>query len=274
MRFVVVGDVHGRFALLSRILGKLKQVYGIGLAFQVGDLAFISSEDTEYLRMLTTAGLQESPLIFEGFDDIEEALCFLRGEIELPVPVLFVGGNHEDWPFLDQIEREAKEKGVKPPYSVAPHLYFLGRAGMIKVMGMRVAFLSGIYDRIRFELCSEHPLERWAITEKDEEKLLASEGPADIFLSHEWPTQLIKENEVVAIGCEVVDQALKHFKPPFSFHGHIHSYVRNRRYETECIGLDMLSADYYANKALAVCEYDGKTIRVLSENSSSFLSFI
>ncbi len=268
MRFVVVGDVHGQFGLFSKVLQNLKQKYNISVAFQVGDLAFISSDDRQYLKMLATPGPKEPPLIFDGFDNIEEALCFLRGEIELPVPVLFVGGNHEDWPYLDKFEKEAKEKGIKPPYLVAPHLYFLGRAGVVKVMGMRLAFLSGIYDRIRFEPCSEHPLERWAITKNDEERLLASDGPADIFLSHEWPAQLViktrKGNESVSIGCEVIDRALKHFKPQFSFHGHIHCYVRNRCYESECIGLNMLSTAYNENIALAICEYDGNAVKIIS----------
>ncbi|MBX6423428.1 metallophosphoesterase family protein [Thermosulfurimonas sp. F29] len=100
MRFAVVGDVHGRFELLARVLAVLRDRCGVELAFQVGDLAFLSSDDPEYLRILKASGPQDAPLIYEVFDNEVQAIKFLHGEIELPVPVYFVGGNHEDWPYL------------------------------------------------------------------------------------------------------------------------------------------------------------------------------
>jgi len=180
MRFAVIGDVHGRFELLARVLAVLRDRYGVKLAFQVGDLAFLSSDDPKYLKILKMAGPQAPPLIYEVFDNEVHAIRFLHGEIELPIPVYFVGGNHEDWPYLALVEDKMCEQGMAPPYEVAPNLFFLGRASVVEVAGMRVVVLSGIYDRVKWELCVTSPRKLYYHNQPDEEALLFNAPGADL----------------------------------------------------------------------------------------------
>ena len=268
MRFAVIGDVHGQFELLSRVLAALRDRHGIKLAFQVGDLAFISSEDPRYLKMLKMAGPQDAPLIYDAFDHEEEALRFLRGKIELPVPVYFVGGNHEDWPYLASVEDKMREQGVTPPYEIAPNLFFLGRASVVEVAGMRVVALSGIYDRLKWELCVESPRRLYFHNQEDEEAMLFNAPGADVLLAHEWPVKPVsgatwEEAVYAAIGSPTVDRLIRHFWPVLSFHGHMHRYERGIRggmgeRPTKWIGLDMLMADYMQRVfSIALCEFEG-----------------
>ena len=268
MRFAVIGDVHGKFELLARLLEVLRDRHGVELAFQVGDLAYLSSDDPRYLKVLKLAGPQTSPLIYDSFDDMAQALHFLRGEIELPVPVYFVGGNHEDWPHLALVEEKAKEQGLRPPYEIAPNLFFLGQAEVLEVAGVRVVALSGIYDRIRWELCTTSPRKLYYHNQEDEERLLLEAPGADLLVAHEWPVKLVQgatweEVAYATIGSPTVDRLIRHFRPVLSFHGHIHRYGEGVRgpvgkRPTRWVGLDLLVADHYRGvRNVAVCEFKG-----------------
>ena len=176
LKFAVIGDVHGHFEWLAEVLNILKHHENIQIAFQVGDLGFISSERYEYLQILTTGNAQNKPFIYEGFGNINETLAFLQGEITLPLPVFFVGGNHEDWLFLEKLQKEADERKLKSPYFVASNLYFLGRAGIIKIMGIQVGYLSGICEepgyKSSFSLFSAHLIKEEDLKNLFNQKLL------------------------------------------------------------------------------------------------------
>ncbi len=268
MRFAVVGDVHGRFELLARVLAVLKNCCGVELAFQVGDLAFLSSDDPKYLKILKMSGPQDPPLVYEVFDDETQAIRFAHGEIELPVPVYFVGGNHEDWPYLALVEEKMREQRLDPPYEIAPNLFFLGRAGVVEVAGMRIVALSGIYDRIKWELCVTTPRKLYYHNQEDEEALLSDASGADLLLAHEWPVKLgsgatWEEAAYRAVGSPTVGRLIRHFRPALSFHGHMHQYGQGTRGETnerptKWIGLDMLMADCFQKVfSVALCEFKG-----------------
>ncbi|OAQ20302.1 metallophosphoesterase family protein [Thermosulfurimonas dismutans] len=268
MHFAVIGDVHGRFELLARVLAVLRDRYGVELAFQVGDLAFLSSSDPKYLKALKMAGPQTPPLIYDVFDDEVQAIRFLHGDIELPVPVYFVGGNHEDWPYLDFVEEKMREQGIAPPYEIAPNLFFLGKASVVEVSEMRVVTLSGIYDRLKWELCVTSPRKLYYHNQEDEEALLFHAPGADLFIAHEWPVKLAsgatwEEAIYAAVGSPTVDRLIHHFRPALSFHGHMHRYAQGIRgpmgeRPTKWVGLDMLIVDHYHRvRNVALCEFEG-----------------
>jgi lariat debranching enzyme len=62
---------------------------------------------------------------------------YFSGEKVAPVLTLFVGGNHEASNHLQELPHGGW---------VAPNMYFLGRAGVVDVNGVRVGGLGGIYN--------------------------------------------------------------------------------------------------------------------------------
>lgn len=61
---------------------------------------------------------------------------YYSGEKEAPLLTIFIGGNHEASNFLQEL-----------PYGgwVAPKIYYMGYAGVIKVGNLRIGGLSGIF---------------------------------------------------------------------------------------------------------------------------------
>lgn len=64
------------------------------------------------------------------------ACRYHSGEKTAPVLTIFIGGNHEASNYLQEF-----------PYGgwVAPNIYYLGYAGVVRVGGLRIGGLSGIY---------------------------------------------------------------------------------------------------------------------------------
>ncbi|CAM9690951.1 unnamed protein product, partial [Hapterophycus canaliculatus] len=62
---------------------------------------------------------------------------YYNGELVAPVLTLFIGGNHEASAYLQELHYGGW---------VAPKIYFMGFAGVVKVGGVRIAGLTGIFN--------------------------------------------------------------------------------------------------------------------------------
>ena len=61
---------------------------------------------------------------------------YYSGEAIAPILTVFIGGNHEASNYLQELAYGGW---------VAPNIYYLGYAGVVKVGGIRIAGISGIY---------------------------------------------------------------------------------------------------------------------------------
>ncbi len=72
----------------------------------------------------------------EKYHQLQTFYKYYSGETRAPVLTLFVGGNHESTGYMTEL-----------PYGgwVAPDIYYMGFAGVLRFAGLRIAGLSGIY---------------------------------------------------------------------------------------------------------------------------------
>ncbi|VDN07761.1 unnamed protein product, partial [Thelazia callipaeda] len=129
----------------------------------------------------------------EKYRNLQTFHRYYSGEIEAPVLTVFVGGNHEASGFLQEL-----------PYGgwVAPKIYFMGHAGVIKFGGLRIAGLSGIYNKNDFDmghwerppftnygaLVSAYHVRSVDMFRLKQLKPKNSKGPLiDIMITHDWP---------------------------------------------------------------------------------------
>lgn len=130
---------------------------------------------------------------------------YYSGQLVAPVLTIFIGGNHEASNYLQEL-----------PFGgwVAPNIYYLGYAGVVNYNGLRIGGISGIYkgrdyQKGHFE-CSPYGEDTkrsvYHIRNVEVFRLKQLTDELDVFLSHDWPTEITK------YGNE--DQLLR-FKPFF-----------------------------------------------------------
>lgn len=222
----VVGDVHGRWAELAAQLeiacSFLEEGERLDAILQVGD-----AEATRDEQQLQEVFAKPDRHRLGDFHRV------VSGEIALPSPFFFIGGNHEPWRSLDANGGEVR--GGAP---IARDVRFLGRSGAVQVAGMTVAFLSGIRRPSGPTLQTAAEREALGSTcehgyyVQDEADELGRVPHADLLLTHDWPTGSGFVHKTAPAGDDVVADAVRRLRPIASFHGHMH---RSQEFEIDGI---------------------------------------
>lgn len=162
---------------------------------------------------------------------------YYSGEAQAPVLTLVVGGNHEASNHLFELYHGGW---------LAPNIYYLGAAGVVRYGPYRIAGISGIYysNDYRKPHSERLPYDRddirsvYHVREYDVQRLLQLRKPVDIVLSHDWPAWIelfgdYKDlyakkphffTSAVAdrLGSKPGTELLGHLRPRYWFSGHMH----------------------------------------------------
>ncbi|MBI3723606.1 metallophosphoesterase [bacterium] len=216
----VAGDVHGEIDELASLLARFEEATGhpVDLLLQVGDL-----EPHRFDRDL------ESLCMPEKRRSVGDFPLYAKGEKKLPCEVVFIGGNHEPWSFLEEHANGGE---------IAPGFTFLGRSGRVERFGLRIGGLSGIYNAAHSERPRSPRFEKRRATYfvRDEVALLLNGGPLDVLLVHEWPEGILEDRERgilptllrrSSVGNAPARLLVDRLAPPWVFCGHLH--VAHRR---------------------------------------------
>jgi lariat debranching enzyme len=163
--------------------------------------------------------------------------AYYSGERTAPVLTLVIGGNHEASNYFFELYHGGW---------LAPNIYYLGAAGVVRYGPWRIAGLSGIYksgdyrrphyERVPYD---SHGIRSvYHVREYDVEKLLQVTGQVDVCLSHDWPmwvelfgdyTALYKTRphfldsaKAASLGSLPALQVLGRLRPRYWFSGHMH----------------------------------------------------
>lgn len=173
---VCVGCTHGELDVVYSTVAKMEQESGrrCDLVLCCGD--FQAVRDPSDLESMAAPAKHLKMQDFHRYH---------RGERVAPVLTIFVGGNHEASAHL-----------LHMPLGgwVAPNIYFLGHAGVVTFMGLRIGGVSGIFKS--HDAGSGH-WEEVPLSESSKRsvyhsraidaQLLGLAGPLDVVLSHDWP---------------------------------------------------------------------------------------
>uniref|UniRef100_A0A5F9CN59 Lariat debranching enzyme n=1 Tax=Oryctolagus cuniculus TaxID=9986 RepID=A0A5F9CN59_RABIT len=215
----------GKWLFMSSANSKKKQGGGyLGKAFFI--LSRRTTTDSEFIITLNLK-----------YRHMQTFYRYYSGEKKAPVLTIFIGGNHEASNHLQEL-----------PYGgwVAPNIYYLGLAGVVKYRGVRIGGISGIfkshdYRKGHFECPPYNPStirSIYHVRNIEVYKLKQLKQPVDIFLSHDWPRsiyhygnkkQLLKtksffrqEVENNTLGSPAASELLEHLKPAYWFSAHLH----------------------------------------------------
>lgn len=244
MRIAVYGDIHGHWLDFKESVAELHAREPLDLVLQCGDAQpFRDEADLEYMHCPSK------------YREPGDFWAFYQGVEEFPVPVLFVGGNHEPWGFLDQ-HRDGGQ--------LAHNVQFLGRAGSTSVNGLRIAGVSGVYSPTYFG--EPHPEPPYPVSRRkqatyynqaDIDRALAV-GRADILLLHNWPDLMNAARDATwpshwtQVGCGYLSLVVESLRPRWVFCGHMHRKAQHRVGATEIICL----SDFHRDPANALVVLD------------------
>lgn len=164
---------------------------------------------------------------------------YYYGSKKAPYMTFFVAGNTDEWGVL----RWFPGGGF-----IAQNMFFLGRSGYADFMGIRIAGLSGIYNKREYEnsLPKEPNFLPWQCYRRNEVENLKAWHP-DIVVLHEWVNpdsgKLCKEGdahfrELCKMKKTPLREVIETIQPKYVFMGHKHDlYVEGTISQTQIYGL-------------------------------------
>jgi lariat debranching enzyme len=223
----VNGCCHGELNVLYDTLQHIETTQGVRTDVLICCGDFEAVRDTNDLECMNV------PLKYRKMGAFAS---YIDGTRVAPVLTLVIGGNHEASNHM----QERYHGGW-----LAPNIYFLGIAGVIRINGVRFAGLSGIfnarsYHKGHFEVppYSESDIRSVYHVRSFEVFQLAhlADQPLDVFLSHDWPrgiyrfgnaNDLFRRKSFLAderdeFGSPANTDLLMALKPNFWFCGHMH----------------------------------------------------
>lgn len=177
MKVAVVGCAHGEVEAIYTAVREIERAQSTKV-----DL-ILCAGDFQAVRNLTDLACMACP---DKFRHMHTFWKYHSGALVAPIPTIFIGGNHEASNHLQEIPLGGL---------VAPNMYFLGNAGVIKYRGLRIAGVSGVYTDHNYEKprneTPPYPKNQiksvYHARRTDVDRLLRIRRPVDIFLSHDWP---------------------------------------------------------------------------------------
>ncbi|KAF9188354.1 lariat debranching enzyme [Haplosporangium sp. Z 11] len=228
MRIAVEGCCHGELDKIYWTIQEREKKFGykVDLLLICGDFQAIRNEAD-----LETMAVPRKYLQLGTFHK------YYSGERRVPIPTIFIGGNHEASNYLWELYHGGW---------VCPGIYFLGYGGVINVGGLRIGGMSGIYKQAHYEtghyeilpLNDNHKRSIYHVRKYDVYKMLQVREPMDVFLSHDWPLGIeqygntewllrrkkhfINEVKSNTLGSPAFEQVLASVRPAHWFSAHLH----------------------------------------------------
>ncbi len=193
---------------------------------------------------------------------------------KVPVLTIFIGGNHEASNILDN--------NFYGGY-ICENIFYLGRCGYINYKGINIVGISGIYNYFdyfkgHFEKDILQNIKSiFHVREFDIAKLsLINNNEIDIFISHDWPNNIINKNDINKIikkyplwKNDILNNKIGGFpnqfllnllKPKYYVCGHMHYYYKNTIFHNNNSVTNFLALDKCLNnrKYYEVIEFDLK----------------
>ncbi|PYI11496.1 RNA lariat debranching enzyme [Aspergillus sclerotiicarbonarius CBS 121057] len=219
------GCLHDIYASVARA-AELKGWDGVDLVIIGGDF--------QAVRNSNDLACMSVPKKYRELGDFHE---YYSGQRTAPYLTIFIGGNHEAGNHLFELYYGGW---------VAPNIYYLGAANVLRCGPLRIAGMSGIwkgydYRKPHFERL---PYNRddiqsiYHVRELDVRKLLQIRTQVDLGLSHDWPKQVERCGDYVTLfrqkrgfredsengrlGNMAAKHVLDRLRPAYWFSAHLH----------------------------------------------------
>ncbi|KAG6058367.1 hypothetical protein E4U17_000081 [Claviceps sp. LM77 group G4] len=230
VRVAVEGCGHGTLDAIYDAVGKACKDRG----WDDVDILIIGG-DFQAVRNAADLTIMSCPVKYRRLGDFKD---YYSGKRKAPYLTIFVGGNHEASSHLWELYYGGW---------VAPNIYYMGAANVLRFGPLRIAGMSGIWKG--FDYNRPH-LERlpfnkddvksfYHVREVDVRKLLLMRTQVDVGISHDWPRHIEKhgdsaelfrkkpffreDSEKGQLGSVAAEYVMDRLRPPYWFSAHLHT---------------------------------------------------
>lgn len=199
---------------------------GVDLLIICGD--FQSTRNAQDVEVMSV------PAKYRALGDFHE---YYSGARAAPYLTVFIAGNHEAAAYLAELYYGGW---------VAPNIYYLGAANVVRVGPLRIAGLSGIWKGVDYRKSHVERLpfshgdtkSFYHVREFDVRKLLQVTEQVDVGLSHDWPRGVEKHGDVQqlyrlrpqfkqesldgTLGNVAAEYVMDRLRPAYWFSAHLH----------------------------------------------------
>ena len=227
INIAITGCIHGCLKKLYTDLleYQTKNNINIDLVLCTGDFeCMITEDDLNYLSC---------PLKYRHMGDFHK---YYSGLLPTPFLTIFIGGNHEASNILNELFYGGY---------ITEKVYYLGRSGIINYKGITIAGISGIFNE--WDYLKGHYEKKLDSSVKsiyhqrefELAKISNYSKKIDIFMTHDWPNDIINKNDINKIskithwkdfdkiGSNPNKFLLDFLKPNYWICGHMHFYYKN-----------------------------------------------
>ncbi|KAH7336316.1 lariat debranching enzyme, C-terminal domain-containing protein [Rhexocercosporidium sp. MPI-PUGE-AT-0058] len=229
LRIAVEGCGHGTLDAIYASVGSACEARG----WDGVDLLIIGG-DFQSVRNASDLTVMSCPVKYREIGDFH---AYYSGTTKAPYLTIFVGGNHEASSHLWELFYGGW---------VAPNIYYMGAANVVRVGGVRIAGMSGIWKGYNFNKSHHERLPYsqddvksiYHVREIDTRKLLQLRTQVDIGISHDWPRAIEKSGNAKALwrmkpdfeqeskdgtlGNQAATFVMDRLRPPYWFSAHMH----------------------------------------------------
>ncbi|KHJ89325.1 lariat debranching enzyme domain protein [Oesophagostomum dentatum] len=190
LRLAVAGCAHGEMDKIYEVLAEIEKDkgYKFDMLICCGDYQAVRNYgDLHHMH------------VNEKYRSLQTFYKYYSGEKTAPILTVFVGGNHEASGYLAELPNGGW---------VAPNIYYMGFANVIRFAGLRIAGLSGIFNGKEFNrghyerppykehgdvVSSYHVrnLDVWRLKQLRPADDDTTSNPIDIMISHDWPAGIV-----------------------------------------------------------------------------------
>ncbi|KAI4727578.1 hypothetical protein E4T49_04644 [Aureobasidium sp. EXF-10728] len=219
------GTLHAIYASIERACA-VKGWPGVDLLIIGGDFQSVrNAHDLQCVSM---------PAKYRDMHDFHE---YYSGARKAPYLTIFVGGNHEAANYLFELYYGGW---------VAPNIYYMGAANVLKLGPLRIAGMSGIWKGFDYKKQHHERLPYnegdvksiYHVRELDVRKLLQIRTQVDVGISHDWPrgvewkgdwkklfrqkAHLEEDARNGQLGSVAATYVMDRLRPPYWFSAHLH----------------------------------------------------
>ncbi|PHH89239.1 hypothetical protein CDD83_6430 [Cordyceps sp. RAO-2017] len=206
------------------------------------DLVIIGG-DFQAVRNAADLSVMSVPVKYRQLGDFPD---YYSGARTAPYLTVFIAGNHEASSHLWELYYGGW---------VAPNIYYLGAANVVRLGPIRIAGLSGIWKghdyrkphHERLPFGSDDVKSFYHVREIDVRKLLLLQTQVDVGLSHDWPRGIERhgdsqwlfrkkpdfraESQDGTLGSVAAEYVMDRLRPPYWFSAHLHvKYAALKKY--------------------------------------------